>query len=126
MKNLENKLIMAEASEGAPTTASYATLSPVEFSAAIANPDVNLIDVRRLDEYSVAHIKGARNIDVTQPDFLDKAKAELPLNKTVAVYCGSGKRSAMASEKLAAAGYKVLNLDGGITNWQEQHLPVTA
>jgi rhodanese-related sulfurtransferase len=40
------------------------------------------------------------------------------------VYCRSGKRSAMATEQLRAAGYTVYDLEGGITAWKEAGKPV--
>ena len=49
---------------------------------------------------------------------------ELPKDKTVFVYCRSGRRSMSAAEILAAEGYKVVNLEDGIIGWQRAGLPV--
>ena len=95
----------------------YKTVSPKEFSEVIKNPDVYLLDVRHADEYSAGHISGAHNIDVMAPDFMNLAKKELPKDMTIAVYCGSGKRSGMASDLLSKEGYKIVNLDGGMAAW---------
>ena len=103
-------------------TAVYKTETPSAFAESIKNPDVFLIDVRTPKEYDEGHISRAKNIDVQNPDFLANAKAILPSDKTVAVYCGTGKRSAMASEQLAAAGYKIINLAGGLAAWNEAGL----
>ena len=36
----------------------------------------------------------------------------------MALYCRSGRRSKIAADKVASAGYKVVELDGGILSWQ--------
>lgn len=96
-----------------------------EFAQDIKNPEVFLVDVRQADEFASGHIKGAVNIDVLSPDFVVDAERELPYDKTIAVYCGTGKRSGMASEQLAEVGYRVINLDGGLTAWKAAGMPVT-
>ena len=108
-----------------PKSDAYKTVSPKEFSIEIKSPEIFLIDVRKPEEYGEGHIAGAHNIDVTSEDFLEKAKSILPKDRTIAVYCGSGKRSAIASGKLTGAGYTILNLDGGLSAWIASGLPVT-
>jgi len=71
------------------------------------------------------HLEGAVNIDQAQGDFIQKAKAVLPKEKTIAVYCRSGRRSANAAGRLADEGYKCVNLKGGIIAWKEANEPVT-
>ena len=78
-----------------------------------------LVDVRTLDEYNEAHLKGAVLIDVTEDNFKEKALKLLPKNKTIMVYCRSGRRSANAAGILATEGYKVINLEGGISAWKD-------
>lgn len=107
------------------TTENYITLTPSEFSEKIKSPEVYLVDVRHPDEYASGHIKGAHNIDVQTPDFVELAEKELPKGMPIAVYCGTGKRSAMASQILSSKGYKIYNLDGGLTAWKADSLPVT-
>lgn len=92
-----------------------------EYQAAL--PDATLLDVRTPVEYSDGHIAGALNIDVQAPGFIEEAIKELPKDKPVYVYCRSGKRSMMAARALAARGYKVVNLDGGILAWEAASLP---
>ena len=95
------------------------------FSELIVNPDVVVLDVRTADEFNAGHIENALNIDVNQSDFLDKAKAALSKDKTIAVYCRSGRRSAKAAEQLSTEGYKAMNLAGGIVAWTRSNMPVT-
>ena len=94
------------------------------FSKLMTNPEVVLLDVRTETEYAEEHIEGAVLIDQKQDDFMEKAKTMLPIDKTIAVYCRSGRRSANAAGKLADVGYKCVNLKGGIMAWKEAGKPV--
>lgn len=95
-----------------------------EFENALYDGHVQLLDVRSADEYSQGHIANAENIDVQQPDFIDKAKAKLDHTNLVYVYCRSGKRSMLAAQKLVKAGYQVVNLRDGIVGWENAGKPV--
>ncbi|MGM9833095.1 MAG: rhodanese-like domain-containing protein [Candidatus Limisoma sp.] len=95
------------------------------FSELIAKPDVVVLDVRTADEFNQGHIENALNIDINQSNFLEKAKSALPKDKTIAVYCRSGRRSAKAAERLSSEGYKAVNLSGGIVEWTNSNMPVT-
>ena len=96
-----------------------------EFAELIADPNVVILDVRKADEFAEGHIKGAVLIDQFQSDFVEQAKAKLPIDKTIAVYCRGGRRSVKAATKLAEAGFMCVNLKGGITAWKEAGMPVT-
>ena len=94
------------------------------FAELIADSNVVILDVRKVDEFAEGHIKGAILIDQFQSDFVEQAQAKLPKGKTIAVYCRSGRRSANAAGKLADVGYKCVNLKGGILAWKEANMPV--
>lgn len=93
------------------------------FASRIESSDVVLLDVRTADEYNDGHIPNAINIDVKKESFIEEAKSTLPADKTIAVYCRSGKRSANAAGMLAKEGYKVVNLEGGIMAWKDAGMP---
>lgn len=95
-----------------------------QFENAIHANNVQLLDVRSANEYAEGHIAHAANIDALQNDFLAKAQRSLNKKKPAYVYCRSGKRSMMAANKLAKAGYKVINLRGGIMEWTDAGKPV--
>ena len=95
-----------------------------EFAELIADSNVVVLDVRTAAEFAEGHIQGAILIDQGQSDFMEKAKATLPAGKTIAVYCRSGRRSANAAGRLADAGYKCVNLKGGIMAWKKANMPV--
>jgi rhodanese-related sulfurtransferase len=96
-----------------------------EFAKLIAGSNVVILDVRRTEEYAESHIKGAILIDQFQNDFIEQAKSKLPKDKTIAVYCRSGRRSANAAGRLAREGFKPVNLKGGIIAWTKEGQPVT-
>lgn len=95
-----------------------------EFENALYDGHVQLLDVRSVEEYAQGHIANAENIDVQQPDFIDKAQAKLDHANPVYVYCRSGKRSMLAAQKLVKAGFKVVNLRDGIMGWEDAGKPV--
>ncbi|MCR5680477.1 MAG: rhodanese-like domain-containing protein [Prevotella sp.] len=89
------------------------------FTDLIASSNVVVLDVRTAAEFAQGHIEGAILIDQGQSDFVEKAKATLPIDKKIAVYCRSGRRSANAAKILAGIGYKCVNLKGGFIAWKE-------
>ncbi len=100
----------------ATSDSAVTTMSPYEFSIAISFDEVVVVDVRTPAEYDAGHLVGAMNIDVQSDDFATQIEA-LPKEKTYAVYCRSGNRSAAAAQQMAAAGFtNVINLDGGLVD----------
>lgn len=88
-----------------------------EFAKVIADTAVVRLDVRTADEYAEGHIDNAINIDVQKDDFESKATATLPKDKTIALYCRSGRRSKNAAKILTANGYTVVELNSGYKGW---------
>ena len=98
----------------------FKTVGVDKFSKLIADREaIQLLDVRTQSEYNEGHIAGAKLIDVNDSSFIDKASALLDKQKPVAVYCRSGRRSAKAANAMVNAGFRVINLDGGILAWQD-------
>ncbi|MCX8021290.1 MAG: rhodanese-like domain-containing protein [Syntrophorhabdaceae bacterium] len=79
------------------------------------NPDINLIDVRQPEEYKEGHIPGATLIPLPElPDRLN----EIDRDKTIVVYCRSGRRSLAASQLISNVIEKdIYNMEGGILAW---------
>lgn len=94
------------------------------FAALMKQPNVIVLDVRTPAEYAEGHIENALNIDVNQEGFAEKAAGMLPMGKTLAIYCRSGRRSANAAAILAERGWKAVNLKGGILAWQKEQMAV--
>ena len=101
------------------TMDTYSNVGVDEFQTYIADPTVQLLDVRALDEFEDGHIAGASLVDVNDTAFVENAMAILDKQRPVAVYCRSGRRSARAASLLAGQGMKVTNLNGGIIAWQD-------
>ena len=97
----------------------YEDVDVNRFEQIIKSDSVQLVDVRKLDEFTEGHIPGAIHVDVLTPSFLSNALAKLDKKRPCAVYCRSGKRSAMAATLLAKEGFTVTNLSGGIIAWTE-------
>ena len=95
----------------------FESLNVEAFEKAISDTSVVRLDVRSIDEYASGHIAKAINIDVMKDDFTTKATSLLPKDKTIALYCRSGRRSKRAAGILAENGYKVIELNSGISGW---------
>lgn len=83
---------------------------------------IQLVDVRTPKEFADGHLEGAANYNVLDST-LYRNISNLNRRKAVFVYCKSGARSMRAAEQLKAAGFKVFNMEGGITNWNSKNLP---
>jgi hydroxyacylglutathione hydrolase len=79
--------------------------------------------VRQPAEWTTGHAPGATHITGAElPERLDEVD-----NTPVAVTCGSGYRSSVATSLLARAGHtSVVNVAGGMTAWNRAKLPVQA
>lgn len=97
----------------------FADVHVNEFQTLIAEPEMQLLDVRTQEEYDEGHIAGSTLVDVGDADFVDKAMAVLDKERPVAVYCRSGRRSARAARLLTDQGFKVTNLNGGVLAWED-------
>ena len=77
--------------------------------------ELSIIDVREAEEVAAGKIPGAVNIPLGLLEFrlqdLDKSKEHI-------VVCRSGGRSSMAANLLEERGYKVINMAGGMNEWQ--------
>ena len=95
----------------------FESLDADAFEQVISDTSVVRLDVRSIDEYASGHIAKAINIDVMKDDFKTKATSLLPKDKTIALYCRSGRRSKKAAGILVENGYKVVELNSGISGW---------
>ena len=95
----------------------FESLNVEAFEKVISDTSVVRLDVRSIDEYASGHIAKAINIDVMKDDFKIKATSLLPKDKTIALYCRSGRRSKKAAGILVENGYKVIELNSGISGW---------
>jgi rhodanese-related sulfurtransferase len=100
------------------------TISPREAANILATGDVDVIDVRDLEEYSAGHIPGARAIP------LEKLRAEPDrslVRDVILFVCARGARSLTAAKLAERLGFsKVFNLEGGTAGWAKAGLPLVA
>ena len=100
------------------------TLSAKEFRLVVNNPNTQLLDVRTAGEFQGGHIANALQANWNDQNEFENRTQHLDKNKTVYVYCQAGGRSAAAQAYLMNKGFKVINLEGGISNWKMNGLPV--
>ena len=99
------------------TTKDVVDLTPIELAQRLTDKqDFALIDVREPYEWQIGRIPGAQLIPLGN---LRAAMASLDNTREVVVYCRSGVRSADAARWLRAAGFRALNLTGGILRWSD-------
>jgi sulfur-carrier protein adenylyltransferase/sulfurtransferase len=81
---------------------------------------VPIIDVREGEEYSIAHLPGAKH--VPRGYLESRIDAAVPDRKQrVILYCATGQRSALAAHTLTELGFEdVASMTGGITLWKDR------
>ena len=95
-------------------------ISAEEMQSLLEADEVQLVDVRTPEEFSLGHIDDAQNIDYFSPTFDEDIK-NLDKSKPVILYCKSGGRSAKCAEKMVEAGFvKIYDLEGGISKWEHK------
>lgn len=83
-----------------------------------------VLDVRTSGEFNEGHIKGAKNIDILQPDAFSKID-KLDHSATYVVHCRTNRRSSKAVEYMKSHGFKnIYQMMDGSTGWAENRLPV--
>ena len=93
-------------------------ITPTELAARLdAKDELDLIDVREVYEWQLGRLPTARLIPLGQ---LPSAMSTLDSTRDIVVYCRSGKRSADATIELRAAGFRAVNLAGGILRWSDE------
>lgn len=87
----------------------------------LATGEVDVLDVRQPAEWAAGHIDGATFITGAQ---LPARHAEVEGERPLAVVCGGGFRSSVASSLLASMGRRqVFNVPGGMRAWNNSGYP---
>ncbi|HLF15153.1 MAG TPA: rhodanese-like domain-containing protein [Bacteroidota bacterium] len=103
----------------------YQSVPAVKASDMILNDaGVVLLDVRTREEYDgeLGHLRDAILIPVQE---LQSRLSELDSHrgKNILIYCRSGRRSLVAADILQKNGHEVINVEGGMVEWNELKLP---
>ena len=90
----------------------------------MSNQSALLLDVHEIGEFTEIHAPTATAIPLGEiSTHLNEINAYN--DKPIAVICRSGRRSAQAVQLLLEAGYsQVSNVNGGVTAWENEGLPV--
>jgi len=82
-------------------------------------PEAIILDVRTDAEVAEGYIRGARQMDISDPPGFMSTMDELDPDATYLIYCRSGSRSGQACALFKSRGFKeVYNLIGGILEWR--------
>lgn len=77
-----------------------------------------LLDVRTPEEFAEGHVPGAINIDVKNSSF-EKEIQKLDPKKNYYIYCKSGVRAKLATERMQEKGFKnAKNFKDGMSTYQ--------
>jgi len=76
---------------------------------------VNLIDVREAYEYHNGHVNGSTNIPTNE--IATNYSKYMNKEEQYYIICASGGRSAFVCQHLGSKGYKVINVQGGMSSW---------
>jgi rhodanese-related sulfurtransferase len=88
------------------------------------NNKIVVLDVRTPGEFISGHIKGAINIDVHQPDAMERI-SKLDKNATYLVYCRTKNRSGAVVNHMRQNGFKnIVQMMDGMVGWNQNNLPV--
>lgn len=82
-----------------------------------------VIDVRTPEEFAAGHVAGAININVEAADFREQIAA-LDAEDAYLVYCRSGRRSALAADQMAEAGFTDIIDAGDLEALAEAGAPI--
>lgn len=81
-----------------------------------------ILDVRKINEWNSGYIKGAHHIYL---GYLKDSLSEVPKDKKIVVYCGTGFRASVGASILKMNGYDdVINVLGSMMAWKKAGYPV--
>ena len=97
--------------------ANIPTITSDEAREYLNDSNYQFIDVRTDSEYTSGHIPKSIHIPLHE---IQNRLSEIDSlkNKNIIAYCRSGARSSKATKILIEAGFKVLNLSGGVLSWK--------
>ena len=99
-----------------PVMTTFKTITPEEAQQKMQDTGVLVLDVREPMEYDRGHIVGAENLPLS---VLENGvpKAMTDKNRTLLIYCRSGRRSKIAADIFVKAGFTSVYDFGGINDW---------
>lgn len=100
------------------------SVTPQGLSSLVNQQNAVLVDVRDLAQFREGHIAGSQHIPYSRlGEHLGELKKDLA--RPIVVICNIGQTAGAAGLQLRAAGHtQVYKLEGGISNWRGQSLPL--
>ena len=98
-----------------------ASVRPAKVRKRLTDKTMGIIDARPENEFKIAHLPGAKNIPL---EGLAAASADLSKDTEWVVYDRQAGRAGDAARALAAKGFKVKELSGGIQVWSAKKYPL--
>ncbi len=99
-------------------------VTPALTTQMINKQDAVLLDIRSKKEWDTGYITGSKHIPIAD---LTRRMSELEKYKSrpLIVICNLGQTAGSATKQLKAAGFEnVMRMQGGITEWKGQNLPI--
>jgi UPF0176 protein len=121
---IKKEIITMRRPEADPTKKVGTYVTPQDWDALLADPEVTLIDTRNIYETKIGIFKNAIdpqiNVFTELPDFVEK-NLDPKKNKKIAMFCTGGIRCEKASSYMLAQGFEeVYHLQGGILKYLEE------
>ncbi|MBF6978835.1 rhodanese-like domain-containing protein [Aerococcaceae bacterium zg-BR22] len=88
------------------------SISMQAFTEKVANENVSILDVRGIEKYRAGHIPGAKHY------IAGETQAKLSPEITYYIICQVGVTSVRVTKALEALGFDVINVEGGMVQWQ--------
>src|SRR4051794_16417301 len=96
-------------------------VEPERTAELLAAGEIQLVDVREPYEWEAGRIEGSRHIELER---LASQAETIDRDRPVVFLCRLGARSAMAATAFRSAGWDAWSLQGGLTLWHHQGLPI--
>jgi len=94
-----------------------------------ADDSIYILSIRKADDFAAGHIEGASNIPFGKT--MIEGFKDLPMDKTIVVYCYTGQTAGQATAALRFMGYDAVSLNGGMgmaanapSGWANKEFPV--
>lgn len=100
------------------------SVSPVALSQLANKESARIIDIRDGNDFRAGHIAGSENIPYAKlAEHIAQLKSEP--DRPIVIVCNIGQTAGAAGVQLRTAGMtRVYKLDGGISGWKAQSLPL--
>ncbi len=103
-------------------TDSIISISAAEFAAHYKGGNINVIDVRKPEEYTAGHIQDAENLPL---DYINDLMDSFPKGEMLYIHCAGGYRSMIAASILKSRGFEdVVNIEGGFGEVAKTDVPL--